>query len=201
MPASELIERVAALAEEFVGRLPEPLDNDLKTLLVRLREPMRVAVVGREKAGKSTIVNALLGQRVAPTDVSECTRLVTWFHYGYPQRIVLEMRDGSEVETQLTTTGMLPDELPVPAEQVASIQAYLTNDLLKDLILIDTPGIGSVHEEYSMATEELLALTAQSNAATAQADAVVFLLNQVVMEDEHRALRLLASGAEESGAG
>ena len=199
MPATELSERVATLTESFVGKLPDPIDRELRALLVRLREPMRVAVVGRVKAGKSTIVNALLGQRVAPTGVSECTRLVTWFRYGYPQRIELELKDGRRVETQLDSSGMLPQELPVPPDQVASIQAYLTNDVLKDMILIDTPGIGSVHEEFSAGTEELLALTAQSNAATAQADAVVFLLNQVVMEDEHRALRLLASAAEESG--
>src|SRR5580700_5297668 len=105
MPASELIERVAALTEDFVGRLPDPLDRDLSSLLVRLREPMRVAVVGRVKAGKSTIVNAMLGQRVAPTDVSECTRLVTWFRYGYPQRVVLELRDGTEMATQLSSAG------------------------------------------------------------------------------------------------
>jgi len=160
---------------------------------------MRVAVVGRVKAGKSTIVNALLGQRVAPTDVSECTRLVTWFRYGAPQRIVLKMKDGSEREVQLTQSGMLPDELPVPAEDVSAIDAYLTNDMLKAVTLIDTPGIGSVHEEYSAATEELLQMTARSTAATAQADAVVFLLNQVVMDSEHQALQMLAAGAQETG--
>ena len=199
MPATELSERVARLTEQFVDAVPDPIDRELRALLVRLREPMRVAVVGRVKAGKSTMVNALLGQRVAPTGVSECTRVVTWFRYGYPQRIEVELKDGSRVEAQLTPEGMLPETLPVAADQVASIQAYLANDVLKDLILIDTPGIGSVHEEFSAETEELLAITAESNAATAQADAVVFLLNQVVMEDEHEALRRLAAGEDDAG--
>jgi hypothetical protein len=53
-----------------------------------------------------------------------------------------------------------------------------------------------VHEEYSSATQELLALTAQTTAATAQADAVVFLFNHVVMDDERKALELLAARSE-----
>ena len=196
MAASELIERVAQLAEGFVDRVPDQMARDLRAILKRLREPVRVAVVGRVKAGKSTIVNALLGQCVAPTDVSECTRLVTWFRYGYPQRVTLEMKDGSEVETQLDSAGLLPAELPVPVDDVAAIHAFLTNDVLKDVTLIDTPGIGSVHKEFSSGTEKLLDETAHTAAATSQADAVVFLLNQVVMDDERRALELLASGAE-----
>jgi hypothetical protein len=199
VPASTLIEQVASLIDEFTGRLTDPLDADLRALGQRLREPMRVAVVGRVKAGKSTVVNALLGQRVAPTDVSECTRLVTWFRYGYPQRLVVELRNGRRLDAQLTPAGMLPDTLPVPAAEVASLQAFLTNDVLKDLIIIDTPGIGSVHEEYSAATSELIELTASSNAATAQADAVLFLLNQVVMEDEHAVLQKLAQAGEQPG--
>ena len=53
--------------------------------------------------------------------------------------------------------GTLPQELPVPPEQVASLHAYLSNTALQDMTLIDTPGLGSVHDEYSKATRELLA--------------------------------------------
>ena len=34
----------------------------------RLDEPLRLALVGRVKSGKSTLLNALVGARVAPTD-------------------------------------------------------------------------------------------------------------------------------------
>ena len=40
----------------------------------RLDEPLRVAIAGRVKAGKSTLLNALVGERLAPTDAGECTR-------------------------------------------------------------------------------------------------------------------------------
>lgn len=189
MPASELIERVSQLIATHESSVPAHIQAEMLALETRLREPVRVAVAGRVKAGKSTLVNALLGQRVAPTDVSECTRLVTWFSYGHPERLELVRRDGRIEEAQLGDGGVLPEQLPLPIEEVASLHAYLANSGLRAMTLIDTPGLGSVHDEYSRATRDLLARDS-SNAAAA-ADAVVFLLGSAVMADELETLQLL----------
>jgi 50S ribosome-binding GTPase len=200
MPASNLIERVAELIGRGEELVPESLRPELAELQRRLREPVRVAVVGRVSAGKSTMVNALLGQRVAPTDVSECTRLVTWFHYGQPQRLEIELKAGGALSAQLTPDGMLPDTLDVPPEDVRGLHCFLANDILKWMTLIDTPGIGSVHTEFSATTQELLAEEADSAAAAQRADAIVFLFNQVLMQDEMEALQMFraASGNDPS---
>src|SRR5580698_10533592 len=131
MPASEIIERLAVLLSEFRPRFGGQAGEELDELLSRLRNPVRVAVVGRVKAGKSTLVNALLGQLVAPTDVSECTKVVTWFHYGHPERLEMRLADGSVVPRQLDAGGRLPAELGVPVEQVAALHVYLANDALR----------------------------------------------------------------------
>lgn len=188
MPASELIERVSRVIEENRAALPEGPRAEVDALAKRLREPLRVAIAGRVKAGKSTLVNSLLAQRVAPTDVSECTRVVTWFSYGLPERLAIELRDGRTIESQLTEEGTLPAELPVPVEQVASLRAYLANTGLRDMTLIDTPGLGSVHDEYSRATRELLAR--DSTGAASAADAVVFIMGSAMMADELETLKL-----------
>lgn len=200
MPASELIERVAELLGEFRPRFGGQAAREIDALMVRLRDPVRVAVVGRVKAGKSTMVNALLGQRVAPTDVSECTKVVTWFHYGHPQRLELELTNGTRASLQLSSSGTLPAEIGVPLNQVVALHAYLANEALKDLTLIDTPGIASVHDDFSSSTERLLAQSGGSLGATDQTDAVVFLLNQVVMQEEYDALKLFNSGGVDAAA-
>ena len=47
------------------------------------RGPLRVAIAGRVKAGKSTLLNALVGERLAPTDAGECTRhRQSWYRTG-----------------------------------------------------------------------------------------------------------------------
>jgi predicted GTPase len=190
MASHNMSERVAELITAHRRNASEPLDSELSALEFRLTEPVRVAVVGRVKAGKSTLVNALLGQSVAPTDVSECTKLVTWFRYGHPQRVVAELEGGGVREVQLTSKGRLPAELGTGDATVTAVQVYLANDTLRSMTLIDTPGIGSVHDDLSSSTRELLSASRDTSAAAAKADAVVLLLSQAVMEDDLEALAL-----------
>ena len=59
-----------------------PAEDRLRAAQERLREPLRVAIAGKVKAGKSTLLNALVGEELAPTDAGECTRIVTWYRDG-----------------------------------------------------------------------------------------------------------------------
>jgi tRNA U34 5-carboxymethylaminomethyl modifying GTPase MnmE/TrmE len=60
--------------------------NELDRIGRRLNQPIRIALAGTLKAGKSTLVNALVGEDIAPTDATEATRIVTWFRHGPPRR-------------------------------------------------------------------------------------------------------------------
>ena len=55
-----------------------------------------MAIAGRVKAGKSTLLNALVGERLAPTDAGECTRIVTWYRKGPSYAVSAQLLDGSE---------------------------------------------------------------------------------------------------------
>src|SRR6476660_4374583 len=55
----------------------------------RLAEPLRIAVAGMLKAGKSTLLNAIIGEEIAPTDTGECTRIVTWYRFAHSPRVTL----------------------------------------------------------------------------------------------------------------
>ena len=166
-----------------------------------LEEPLRVAVAGPVNAGKSTLVNALLRQRVAPTDVSECTRIVTWYRAGVPERVEVVQEDGERVRLPLAEGGRLPSRVRRDGEtEIAHLEVFLSNEALDELVIIDTPGLASAHDELSRATRDLLALDASSRVAVAQADAVVFLLGDAGI-DEATALetfRALSGGLQTS---
>src|SRR5262245_48959239 len=98
---SPLSARVAALCDQAAPRLGPVARPRVLDVRRRLDEPLRVAVAGRLKAGKSTLVNALIGRRVAPTEVGECTRVVTQFRYGSADRIEVVRRDGSRAALPL----------------------------------------------------------------------------------------------------
>src|SRR3982750_2853216 len=80
-------------------------------VLTRLAGPLQLAVAGRIKSGKSTVVNTLIGRRVAPTDVRECTRLVTRFQYGTVDRVEVVEVDGRRRTLPFDGDGLVPADL------------------------------------------------------------------------------------------
>src|SRR5256885_2788057 len=100
--------RVAVLCREVGHRLGGPTQGQVFDVRRRLSEPLRVAIAGRLKSGKSTLVNALIGRRVAPTEVGECTRIVTQFRYGTADRVDVVRRDGRPGRPPPGASGPIP---------------------------------------------------------------------------------------------
>src|SRR5437763_13338912 len=119
MAPGPLSSRVADLCAEVGHRLGGAAQSQVYDVRRRLGEPLRIAIAGRLKAGKSTLVNALIGRRVAPTAVGECTRVVTRFRYGPADRVDVITRDGARHSRPLDDDGMIPQRLGVPAGRVA----------------------------------------------------------------------------------
>ncbi len=149
----------------------------------RLDEPLRVAVAGKVKAGKSTLLNAFLGERVAPTDTGECTRVVTWYRHGTVPRVTVVPRAGRpqpqpvrRVDGRLLlTTGGLP------VEEIDRIDVRWPAPTLRNLTLVDTPGLASLSEELS--NQSAAALTPDDSVSLV--DAVVYLMRHLHETDTH----------------
>ena len=159
----------------------------------RLDEPLRVALAGRVKAGKSTLLNALVGERIAPTDAGECTRVVTWYRRGPVPRVLLHDVDGGRRPLPVRRVrGELRLELADTAvEQVERLVVDWPAAGLGAATLIDTPGISSLSVENSARTEAFLDAGDQVSGA----DAVVFLTRQFQPAD----LRFLAAVQQACG--
>ncbi|CAG7845025.1 Isoniazid-induced protein IniC [Pseudoclavibacter triregionum] len=144
-----------------------------------LDETIRLAVVGRVKAGKSTLVNALIGKRVAPTSERECTKITTHYRFGSPERGELVLLDGRRIELPLDG-GSLPEHLPVGVEAVSHAVISLQVDSLRDVTLIDTPGLATTTTENEETTRR--ALLGHSGAR--QADALLYVFHNVPYLDD-----------------
>lgn len=199
VPSGPLSASVAELCGSVRGRLTPLSAERLDQVSRRLTGPLQLAVAGRIKSGKSTVVNALIGRRVAPTDIRECTRLVTRFQYGAVDRVEVVCVDGNRRTLPYDPEGLVPADLGVDTAEVAYVDAFLTSATLQSVTVIDTPGLGSLDRASSRRTEELLGveggdtgggadLDAGSRAALAQAEAVLFVLTQAVRADDSGAL-------------
>ena len=188
---------VATLCDDIAGRTGPEAGGQLRQISDRLAEPLRVAIAGRLKAGKSTLVNALIGRRVAPTAVGECTRVVTRFRYGPADRVDVVARDGRRSSLPLDDDGMIPQRLGVPAARVAYVDVTLTSEKLRDLTVVDTPGLASTDTVVSDRAADAVGtstapfdadIDADSAGEVAAAEAVIYVFTQAVRADDVRAL-------------
>ncbi|MGH8791737.1 MAG: dynamin family protein [Stackebrandtia sp.] len=186
---------MAGLCAELAPRLSPRTRAEVEGVRQRIGQPLRVAIAGRLKAGKSTLVNALIGRRVAPTEVGECTRLVTQFRYGTSDRVDVVKRDGSRSSLPLDESGMVPQRLNVPREEIAYVDVTLTSDRLENLTVVDTPGMSSVNQSISEEARKFLFdapvaddIDADSKSALSGAEAIIYTFTQSVREDDLQAL-------------
>ncbi len=185
-----LTRRVWELGRDLASRLNPTDALAVGAACAQLGSPLEVGVAGRVNCGKSTLVNALVGRRIAPTDARECTRLVTAFEYGELEGISLLLADGDRLELPLSH-GQLPETLPVENERIRRVEVRLQNRFLHDLTVIDTPGLASTNEDNSDRTVELLVPTESdpdSSHALSRAEAIVYVYTQSVRRDDQEML-------------
>lgn len=122
----------------------------------RLHQPMRVAIVGLIKAGKSTLMNALLGEQVVATGTVEATFNINWFKYDSKPSIIVHFKDKRSPETkslaQLQALTLRAQENQDYLLSIEYIEVRYPNDILKTFNLIDTPGLDSYYEDDSANT-------------------------------------------------
>ena len=177
-----LTDRVREICDDALGALvPGEGRTMVEAVRDKLLQPLQVTVAGSISSGKSTLVNALLSQRIAAVDAGECTRVVTSFRYDHHERAEVRLTNGETVRLALER-GSLPSSLGAPVEMVQQVVVHLSNAALKNVSVVDTPGLNTVTEVNEANTAAFLGVDATSKAATAsasavsQADALIFLM-------------------------
>ena len=118
-----------------------------------------VAVMGQFKRGKSTLINALLGRDLLPTDVAPVTTALTAVEHGPRECAHVRFEDGREEEIRVDEMRLFVSEEENPGNRkgVRVVRIELPAPLLASGIrLVDTPGVGSVFANNSEVTRSFL---------------------------------------------
>ncbi|MGC8513127.1 MAG: dynamin family protein [Acidimicrobiales bacterium] len=157
--------------EDRLGELVELADHAARTaserdegrraaqVALKLRERRFViSVVGEFKRGKSTLVNALVGESVLPVGVLPLTAVATELAWGEPSVTVVHLDGASEVIERSQLADYVTEERnPNNSKGVARVVLTGRWSLLRaSVVLVDTPGIGSVHEHNTAAAKAAL---------------------------------------------
>lgn len=134
-PSLALLERERALLDECVSFLrsgaPELEEIDLLVEARKgLEELFLLVIVGEFNAGKSSVINAVLGERFLKEGILPTTNEITVLKYGDVN------------ETKQSTDGFYTQYIPA--------------ELLKEVNIVDTPGTNVILERQQRLTEEFV---------------------------------------------
>lgn len=191
----ELISFLTRSAEKVRdARLPAEIADTMERLAKQVNEPCVLAVVGRAKAGKSSLINAFLREDLAKVGVTETTATINFFRYGNPsdqaRPIRCHWQGGQYEDVSRDFLDSLQGNDPETLRRAAGIEYLeylLPNPILRDITLVDTPGTEAAVDEHQNRTADLLKLHQQlrdrHNQETerwaSEADAVIYLIGQV----------------------
>lgn len=174
---------IAAYREDPAYRQRPDVHNELERIGARLNQPIRIALAGTLKAGKSTLVNALVGEEIAPTDATEATRIVTWFRHGPTPKVTANHRGGRRSNVPIARDpherGLTFDLARLDPNDVLDLDVEWPAAELIDATIIDTPGTSSLSRDVSARTLRLLV----PDDGVPRVDAVVFLLRTLNAAD------------------
>ena len=87
-------------AAEASGKLGLETDSqDISLASENLRQGVfRLLVLGEMKRGKSTFINALIGEKLLPSDVNPCTALLTVLRFGSEKKVTVYFKEGQPPE-------------------------------------------------------------------------------------------------------
>ena len=132
-----------------LNELEEDIDQDYYTIMV----------VGEFKHGKSTFVNALLGQDIMPRDVTPTTATINAvFHSETPELQILKT-DGQIEKRELTVNELnqYTAAADFQVDEVKYLKLFLNAPLLQNrVVLIDTPGVNDLNQQRSDITFQFL---------------------------------------------
>lgn len=142
-------------------------------LLTTLDSPLSVAILGEFNAGKSTLINAILGEAVVPMGVLPTTAHPCIMGYGPRKGAQIIYNDGQIQDVDFATAREL---MRKEAHQIARLEYTYPHPELRSINYWDTPGFNALDDRH----EEL------ASTALKQAEAVLWLVdaNQALTQTE-----------------
>lgn len=172
---NEILDEIRSLrTDSFIRKILSRDDTERikeweNTLKKRAEDEFSVVIMGDFKRGKSTLINAILGKAVAPTNVSPETLTINRIVYGTESKREAVLKNGKRL--RLNAKELNRDALEGIMERLLAPIDYVEIQedipILKDLTLVDTPGLGDILHSFEEQVQGYLN----------RADAVIYVVS------------------------
>ncbi len=128
-----------------------------------------VSVIGQFKRGKSSLINAILGEQLLPVGIIPLTTVVTEIRFSKEFKAMVFYENGTDEIIKLANIGEYISEENNAGnnKKVSRVKIWTPQHPFgENTVLVDTPGVGSIHKHN----------TDSSYSYLEQSDAILFLL-------------------------
>ena len=117
------------------------------------QESMQIAIIGQFSSGKSTFLNALLGENILPTGITPRTSKVCKSCYGDEYILEVVYKNGHKIPQNIDFLHKLTRQ---NSQNIDYFGLYAPILLLKEINFLDTPGFNSQNQEDTNTTLKIL---------------------------------------------
>ncbi|MBM7702347.1 dynamin family protein [Metabacillus iocasae] len=132
----------------------------LQKLIEDAEEKMMVMIMGEFKAGKTTFLNALLGEELLISDVTPATAINTIIKYGDTYQLYAVFKNGTKEILDHRHLKLISTEGdPVGAhlrKKIDYLVVEAPKEILKTITLIDSPGLNAANQTHTYETERFI---------------------------------------------
>ena len=146
-------------------------------------EPFTLVVLGDFKRGKSTIINALLGKKLAPVNAAPETYTINEISYGEIPSVEAVLLNGDRIPLtvdEITREKIEPLMKAFP-DKVDYLDIRDNAEILKEIRIVDTPGLSDLDDLDKQVTEYLI-----------NADAIIYVASALLPFSESEQMFLIS---------
>jgi predicted GTPase len=177
-------------ADSFVRRILSETDLENirrweNLLQRRLDEPFSIVIMGDFKRGKSSLINAILGKKLAPVNVTPETVTINRISSGVESSREAVLQNGMRIRLEEEEIGRaqletIMEKLPAPIDYIDIKEPA---EILREISIVDTPGMGDVLKQFDTQVQDYLI----------RSDAVIYVASALSPLSESEQLFLSAS--------
>ena len=155
------LQKIETVSNELeTHKILSPYAERLKAMKIEFDQPLLIMVMGEFSTGKSTFINALIGQEVARMDAKPTTAVITKLVYGNHENAVVYLKNGTQMKIDIANLAKVTAEGTAETDafhdQIDYVEVALPIEFLKKVNIIDSPGLNADKQAHIETTTRFM---------------------------------------------